>query len=361
MNTTKTAPRAAVYLRQSQDRNGDELAITRQRADCLALCATKGWEPIEYVDNDCSASTGKPRKDYQRMLADIRAGVIEAVVVWDLDRLHRRPIELESFIDLADAKRLALATVTGECDLSTHNGRLYARIKGAVARAEMDQKSARQKRAARQRAEAGTQWWSVRPFGFAYHDGRPVLDDDGRPTLDRAEAAVIRAAYTAVQAGSSVYAITADLNTRGVATAKGNKWRPSQTRQLLLSPRNAGLRTLATEVIDDNGRVTVTDEVIGRGEWPAIVAEDLWRAVQHKLTDPAAAAGSPAPASTCSPTSRPAGCAGPAWVPVSPSGPAKPPSTPASPATRCPAMPPTSTLQSSRRWWPGCPATTPPT
>lgn len=58
------------------------------------------------------------------MLADIRAGLVDAVVVWDLDRLHRRPIELEEFINLADEKHLALATVTGECDLSTHNGRL---------------------------------------------------------------------------------------------------------------------------------------------------------------------------------------------------------------------------------------------
>src|SRR5262249_40573688 len=119
-----TALRAAVYLRQSQDRNGDGLAISRQRDECVARCTAKGWTPTEYADNDTSASNGKPRPAYQRLLADIEAGRIDAVVVWDLDRLHRRPIELEHFIDLADAKRLALATVTGECDLSTHNGRL---------------------------------------------------------------------------------------------------------------------------------------------------------------------------------------------------------------------------------------------
>ncbi|WP_251991419.1 hypothetical protein, partial [Mycobacterium tuberculosis] len=32
-----------------------------------------------------------------QMLADITAGKIAAVVAWDLDRLHRRPIELEAF------------------------------------------------------------------------------------------------------------------------------------------------------------------------------------------------------------------------------------------------------------------------
>src|SRR4051812_11732029 len=155
---------AAVYLRQSVDRYGDELAIGRQREDCLKLCGGRGWTPREYVDNDKSATTGR-RPAYEKMLDDIRAGLLGAVVVWDLDRLHRRPIELEHFITLADEKHLALASVGGDADLSTDNGRLFARIKGAVARAEIERKSARQKRAARQRAEAGI-WYVPRPFGY---------------------------------------------------------------------------------------------------------------------------------------------------------------------------------------------------
>lgn len=132
----------AVYLRQSVDKYGDELAISRQREDYLKLCERRGWIPREYVNNDESATTGC-RPAYERMLGDIQAGQIAAVVVWDLDRLHRRPIELEHFIDLADEMHLALASVGGDADLSTDNGRLFARIKGAVARAEIERKSVR--------------------------------------------------------------------------------------------------------------------------------------------------------------------------------------------------------------------------
>ena len=275
MNTTKTAPRAAVYLRQSQDRNDDQLAISRQREDCLALCRAKGWTPIQplYEDNDCSAFNGKLRPQYQRLLADIAAGKIDAVVAWHQDRLHRDVMELLQFGDVARRHDLKLATVSGDIDLSTDDGEFMATMGAAIARKEVRRKSERQKRAAEQRAQQGTQWWSVRPFGFAYHDGRPMLDAHGAPTLDPIEAAEIRAAYTAIQAGQSVYAITADLNARGVVTPRGNRWRPSQTRQLLLSPRNAGLRTFRKQVV-------------GEGNWPAIVAEDLWRAVAYKLSDP---------------------------------------------------------------------------
>ena len=138
--------RAGIYLRQSRDRYGTGLAVGRQREDCLRLCSDRGWEPVQYVDNDVSAYSGKRRPAYERMLADIEAGQLGAVVVWDLDRLHRRPVELEQFIHLADKHRLALATVSGDTDLATDSGRLFARVKGAVARSEGERKSTRQKK-----------------------------------------------------------------------------------------------------------------------------------------------------------------------------------------------------------------------
>src|ERR1044072_6430180 len=98
---------AAVYLRISSDPTGQQLGIARQRDDCVALSEQRGWTPVEYVDNDTSAPSGKGRPAYERMLADIRDGAIGAVVAWDLDRLHRRHIELEAFMALADERHLA--------------------------------------------------------------------------------------------------------------------------------------------------------------------------------------------------------------------------------------------------------------
>src|SRR3954447_6457093 len=172
---------AAVYLRISSDPSGQALGVARQREDCVALCTAKGWTPAEYVDNDVSASSAKKRPAYERMLADIRDGRIGAVVAWDLDRLHRRPIELERFMDLADAHRLALATVSGDVDLSTAQGRLTARLKGAVARHEIEHKSDRQKRAARQKASRGEPQWR-NAFGFL-SDGSRTPDPVTAPLV----------------------------------------------------------------------------------------------------------------------------------------------------------------------------------
>ncbi|CQD21636.1 phiRv1 integrase [Mycolicibacterium conceptionense] len=98
-----------MYLRQSKDADGNELAVTRQREDCLKLCHDRGWtDTVEYCDNNVSASKrSTARPAYRRMLADVKAGQIQGIVVWDLDRLYRQPRELEDLIDLADEHRLA--------------------------------------------------------------------------------------------------------------------------------------------------------------------------------------------------------------------------------------------------------------
>jgi DNA invertase Pin-like site-specific DNA recombinase len=208
----------AIYLRQSYAPNGDILAVSRQREDVARLCRERGWlDTIEYQDNDFSATNGKTRPKYQRMLTDIPDGKISAVAVWDLDRLYRQPRELEDLIDLADAKGLLLATVTGDADLSTDNGRLYARIKGAVGKSEIERKAARQKRAARQKADSGEPQWK-HAFGYVVGEHKPECLPGCKShhhQLDPVTAPLVKQAYAAILAGSSLNDICRLFNDAG--------------------------------------------------------------------------------------------------------------------------------------------------
>ena len=95
---------AAIYARISADIGGEGLGVQRQVADCQALAQRRSWPVADlFIDNDTSAYNGKTRPEYRRMLQAIKDGLIDSVIVWHLDRLHRQPRELEEFFDICDA------------------------------------------------------------------------------------------------------------------------------------------------------------------------------------------------------------------------------------------------------------------
>ena len=199
MKPTSSQPvRAAIYLRISLDREMDGLAIDRQREDCEKLAQFRGWEIVEtYVDQSISASDKtKKRPAYLRMVADYEAGLLDAIVCYDLDRLARQPRELEDWIDRAESRGLLLVTANGDADLGTDGGRMYARIKAAVARAEVERKGARQSRAHVQRARQGRPPKGVCPMGYTTAG-----------ELIPHEAEAVRAIYAAFLRGDSLHGI----------------------------------------------------------------------------------------------------------------------------------------------------------
>ena len=152
-----TPVRAGLYTRISWDPAGQGAGVERQRLDCEALCAARGWEVAQlFEDNDVSAYSGKPRRGYERMLSAIEEGALDAIVTWHNDRLHRSPRELEAFIDLVERSGLRVAVVAGgDYDLTTPDGRFTARIVGAVARKESEDRSRRVRRKHLELAERG--------------------------------------------------------------------------------------------------------------------------------------------------------------------------------------------------------------
>jgi site-specific DNA recombinase len=266
--TTKTGRPAAIYVRISQDRAGAGLGVERQERECRALAKRLRWHVVDvYCDNDLSAFSGRRRPDYERMLADIAAGTITAVIAWHPDRLHRRAAELERYISACESHGVENQTVTaGMWDLSTPSGRMVARQLGAVAAYESEHKSERVKAARVQNAKLGKYHGGVRCYGYA-KDGVTVVPG---------EAAEIAAACTAIAGGASLRGIVRDMNARKVPTATGKVggWTSQQLRLTLMSPRIAGYSTHK-------------GVIVGTAAWPAIVDDATWRTVDAILSNPA--------------------------------------------------------------------------
>lgn len=172
--------------------------------------------------------------------------------MWNLDRLTRRAIEVEQFIDLTDRHKIDRASLGGDVDLGTDNGRMFARIKGLVARAEVERKSARLKLANDQRAEAGKPFVGRRAFGYIANGMQIVT----------VEAAEIRKAAESIIAAGSLRAAVAGINAREIPTSAGGTWHRTELR-------------------------VHRGEIVGKGIWPVILDQDTQNALLAVFTDPA--------------------------------------------------------------------------
>lgn len=257
----------AVYARISQDRSGDELGVRRQLEDCRAEAERRGWIVAqEYVDDDVSAYSGRKRPAYEQMLTDIAEGRRDAVMVWHMDRLHRRPIELERFFEVCTRAGVTdVVTLFGDTDLTNGDGLLMARLLAAVAANESDAKRRRGARKALEIAQSGKPMMGgPRPFGF--------LDD--RVTHHPVEAPIIRQVAERALAGETLTSLTSWLQEQGITTVGGKPWRTTTVRQFLTNPRTWGRRV-------HQGKE------IGPAIWEPIITPEQGERLRRILLDPA--------------------------------------------------------------------------
>lgn len=237
--------RAALYLRQSKS---DDEGIERQTERTSALATARGWTvAATFIDNDVSASKPRgPATAWGRMLA--AADDLDVVIGVDLDRVVRSTRDLNTLIDHG----LALVTLDGEIDLTTADGEFRASMLAAIARFEVRRKGERQTRANAQRAAKGGVPKGTRLTGYTT-DGEVVHD----------EAETVRALFEGFSTGLTLRTLSRDYDLT-----------PSTVRTILMNPRYAGRRVYK-------------GEVVGVGEWEAIVPGELFDSVARRLADPA--------------------------------------------------------------------------
>lgn len=263
--------RAVIYTRVSKDDGDTEGASSteRQEQDCTALAATYRWNVVAVEkDQGISASGNAERPAWERVLRLVEAGEVDLIVAWHLDRMTRNMTDLERLILLAEQHSVGIKTYTGDMDLTTDTGRMVARILAAVARAEVERKAARQKRANLARREAGIPWKSgFRAFGYTLQ-GEVV----------EAEAKLIRGGAEAFLAGEALKSIARTWEESGVKPPRAKVWHQTSVRAILLNARIAGY-------------MTYRREITGLGAWEPIVDPDMWGLISARLSDPARKVG----------------------------------------------------------------------
>ena len=249
--------------------------MSRQLADCADLIGGRGWSAVgQFVDNDVSAFSGSKRPSFERLVALVRAGQVDVIVAYHVDRLYRRLRDLVPLLEACEKYGTTIATVkAGELDLGTAAGRMIASILGSVSEGESARQAERIRRQKLERALAGKPNGSMRSFGYAA---------DG--TIIPEEAEVIQDVAARVLAGESIRSLVFELQQRSVPTVKGGSWRGPSLRQMLMAARLSGQRehTPVTQ-----GRGHSNGLIVSEGTWEAILSKEDTARLRELLSDPA--------------------------------------------------------------------------
>lgn len=148
--TEKITPkRCAVYCRVSSDERLDQTfnSIDAQREAGAAFVASQkaeGWSLVPDVYEDPGFSGGNmERPGLKRLLDDIKAGKVDIIVVYKIDRLSRSLADFARMVDLFDKHKVSFSSVTQQINSATSMGRLMLNVLLSFAQFEREVTSER--------------------------------------------------------------------------------------------------------------------------------------------------------------------------------------------------------------------------
>ena len=126
--------RCAIYTRKSSE-EGLEQEFNSLAAQCEACEAyirsqrDEGWVLAKTRYDDGGFSGGNlERPALQHLIADIRAGRIDIVVVYKVDRLTRSLADFARLVELFDAEAVSFVSVTQQFNTTSSMGRLTLNV-----------------------------------------------------------------------------------------------------------------------------------------------------------------------------------------------------------------------------------------
>ena len=269
--------RCAVYTRKSSEEGleQDFNSLHAQREACEAFIksqAGEGWKLIKTAYDDGGYSGGTiERPALQRLLADIRAGLIDVVVVYKVDRLTRSLADFARMVELFDAQGVSFVAVTQQFNTTTSMGRLTLNVLLSFAQFEREVigERIRDKVAASKRK--GIWMGGTLPIGYDVRERKLVVNES--------EAKIVRHIFERYLELGTVRLLKRDLDRRGIVSA-AKASRKGNIRGGKSFSRGA-LYSLVSNPI-------YVGEIRHRserhpGQHEAIVSRELWERVQRQL------------------------------------------------------------------------------
>ena len=274
------AVRCAIYTRKSTDEGLDQdfnsLDAQREAGEAFILSRKhEGWVCLKDRYDDGGFSGGDiKRPALKRLLADMEAGRIDAIVCYKVDRLSRSLLDFSQLIEVFDRCSVTFVSVTQPINTGDSSGRLMLNVLLSFAQFEREMIADRTRDKIAAARKKGKWTGGLPVLGYDIHPNGGLL------VVNEAEAETVRQIFTLYQERGSLMETAAELNRRGWRTKswvtrkgvlnEGSEFNKGILSRLLTNPLYVGKTRLYGNVYD--------------GEQPGIVDQRLFDQVETQLT-----------------------------------------------------------------------------
>src|SRR5438309_1003028 len=269
--------RCAIYTRKSSEEGLEQEfnSLAAQREACEAYIRSQqheGWLLARNRYDDGGFSGGNmERPALQGLLADIRAGRIDIVVVYKVDRLTRSLADFARLVELFDAQGASFVSVTQQFNTTSSMGRLTLNVLLSFAQFEREVTGERIRDKIAASKRKGMWMGGKVPLGYDLRDRKLIINVE--------EAQRVRTIYQRYLNLGCVAKLKVDLDRKGLK---------SKQRIAENGNRSGGTsysRGALYQILQNRlylGEIHYKGRIYG-GEHQGIVRRELWDQVQARL------------------------------------------------------------------------------
>jgi site-specific DNA recombinase len=270
----------AIYCRVSTDDQEKEgTSLKTQLEACLDHCLRKEYQ-VAYRFSESYSGLTLDRPRLNELMDLVRAGEVDILAVYCLDRLSRNATHGVILRDELDKYHVMLESVTEDID-KTPLGEAITYLRGTFSQIEVEKIKERTMRGKRARLKEGRlpQGTGVGTYGYDWDE------EAKRRVINEPEAVVVRKIFILIVDGLSCFHIARELNREGILTKTGKQWHPLTIRRMAMNPAYYG-----NTIFNQTRRVGTKTEKRPESEWfilpdvtPPIIERELFDKAQEAL------------------------------------------------------------------------------
>jgi len=217
--------KAIGYIRVSTDEQVKEgVSLENQEAKIRSYCDLKDFELLEIVQDAGISAKNLRRPGAQKIIEMAQKKMVDAVVVYKLDRLFRNTTDALMITKKFDKWAVSFHSIQEALDTKSAMGKFFFTLTAALAEMEREIIGERT-RDVLQRKKANGEVYGHVPFGYKKFKGKLLAHKD--------EQKIIKTVLDLRDKGFNYSRISRELNQQGFKTKKRNRWYPQTVKNVI--------------------------------------------------------------------------------------------------------------------------------